>query len=448
MQKVRRHVLAVAGRIFFIGFSVQIVLGLLWMVCNFRALFLLQLVVAFWAAYRLLCNITDESGQGEFFRIWGSLAMLTFPLAMQCHLASGPDSLTGSCLLLELAFTTGILGKRCELCYKEFAKVLFFWIMAALLQPEYLLFGAVPVVILSVYAVKNVNKAEAGKQHTQNKLKREKVSVYLMLMVLSAGLILGIGTWTGFGFFSAGTSEDGVRPSLSFSLASRFAWPRVGMDYDFWPEEVREHLSRQQAMQTDFYADNMELVLGRTLEDALGEERAKEMFAEIARGAWQRHKSEIIHDTAWDALGYTFSPIVLQRQLTGKVYDSYSGRNYDFMRVKTPLLTKYYLDYGCWWFAVGLGMTAVLYLMEGLRNYVTRRRGIQEVGHATRLKYGCTTSCVVTVIMCFLTSGSMIVWYTMRGAGMMDYKKTTAVGLLWLWWMLTVCIRSLSVLKE
>ena len=39
---------------------------------------------------------------------------------------------------------------------------------------------------------------------------------------------------------------------------------------------------------------------------------------------------------------------------------------------------------------------------------------------------------VASVLLCLLTMGMIVIVYTMRGAGMMDYKYTVAVNLLWL----------------
>lgn len=414
MQKMCRHVRAVAGRLFFIGFSVQIVLGLLWMMCNFRAFFM-QLVVAFYAAYRLLCAITNT---GKGYRIWGSLALLTFPLAMHCHMLSLPYSLSASCLLIVLAYVTEMLKGKRENNYKEFSCVLCFWLFSGLMQREYLLFGALPVALVCVQGL------------------RKKTACYIVMTALTVGLTLGISS-----LIPIGQGKNQINQSVSFSLASRFAWSHISEDYAFLPEKVREHLTEQDARQTDISPENMETVLGRTLEDALGEKEAGKAFTEMARGAWQRHKREILHDTVWDALGYTFSPMVLQRQLSGKVYDSYSGRNYDSMRAETPLLTKYYLDYGCWWFAVGLVLAAVLSLCEVMMRLFPG--GNQK---CVRREKGLNAGTIPTVCMYVFVSGLMIMWYTMRGAGMLDYKNTIAVGILWSLWMVATCIKCLCSL--
>ena len=42
------------------------------------------------------------------------------------------------------------------------------------------------------------------------------------------------------------------------------------------------------------------------------------------------------------------------------------------------------------------------------------------------------------VLLCVLTLGLIAAWYTMRGAGVMDYKCTAAVNLVWIAVALTV----------
>ena len=144
---------------------------------------------------------------------------------------------------------------------------------------------------------------------------------------------------------------------------------------------------------------------------------------------WSRHKGEIIHDVIADAGAYTLAPIVLQRQLSGKFYDSYSGSNYDAMRQHTPFLTKYYLDYGCWWFTAALLMVLLRKAAAVCGSLFGKKRE----------SVGMKKSVWAVAFMCLLTSLCMVLGYTMRGAGMMDYKKTITVGLLWMAWMLKNC---------
>ena len=125
MQRTMGHVRAIVNRILFIGVSVQILLGLLWMFLAFDGrqdfvgsvygdwldsylkglpyepvIYLLQICAAFGAGYWLIEGLGVRR---LFWKIWGSLALLTYPYAMQCHMAILPDSLAVSCFLLLLA---------------------------------------------------------------------------------------------------------------------------------------------------------------------------------------------------------------------------------------------------------------------------------------------------------------------------------------------------------
>ena len=464
MQKAGKAFFTVAGGVLFIGFSIQIVLGLCWMVCNFPGyqqfgesalyveisksficdeyegilypvliwlargiedfflipyhyiLYLLQLCMAFAAAYRLL---RSAGVKGKAATVWGSLAMLTFPMAMQCHLAVLPDSLTSSFLLLELSFAFDMLRQGGELRSRQLIKVLAFWLLAALMQPVYLYLGAVTVIFLFLFGMAKSWKAN------------KKKILYNGIMILAfAGMISGVQDLTQVeGYYGR------VHQSLNASLMSRCAWLYAEYGYELWPREAKEAVPWEQVVQVSYYADNVERMLAIPIEEAVGEERAEEIFGEVAQIAWEHHKSKILHDAAWDVVGYTFSPMVLQRQLTGKAYDSYSGRNYDIMRAGMPQLTEYFLNYSCWWFAAGLCVAgAVQAAVIGKAFYGAWRRKGSLTFHGGK---------VLSVLICLFTSGVLVLLYSLRGAGMMDYKKSIAVTLLWLLWALLSCTRGI-----
>ncbi len=427
MQKLAKNISAVVGRVLFIGFSIQILLGTCWMICNLvgapnspyeGALYLVQSGFAFLVFFYLL---TVSGVTGTFRRCWGALALLTFPMGMQCHFTVGADSLTASLLLLEIALVTGILRKGQQSTISDFVKLLICWVVAALLQPAYLVIGLVPVLLVFLYNLVKGRKKQMRALGTR-----------FVLLLAFGGLIFMMADLV------RGEAYLGQIPrKLSLCMSSRLGWPYEAADYEAWPEEAKALFVHSDARQMEYRADNLEPMLVRPLEEAYGEEKAREILQEIARLGWQNHRGEILRRIAWDGLGYTLSPLVLQRQFEGKIYDSYSGVNYDRMRSQAPYLTSYYMTYGCWWFGVGLILTAFsegLTLLGVLVEKFKRKTALANGGRK-----------VLQIVFLSCTAGVPVLMYTLRGAGMMDYKKGIAVSFLWIWWMLIACVRGMCV---
>lgn len=378
------HIREVIQRILFIGFTVQILLGIAWMCRNmmqvqdygrmylwdgnkmtdgmysvgggysflyhgiFRVLgayppviYVLQTICAFGAGYGILRKFLEKK-----YAVWGGLVLVTFPFALQCHFAVLPFSFFSSLILFMFSFLHGI---------------------------------------------------KPGGKHLGS-----------LVPAVGCG-VLALVLWCG-----GEPQDDGAAGrSMEAIMASRLAWPTLWVDFDRWPEEIQE-ATVDVALEATYYPDNMKL-LDDALVSGAGAEKAKEYYRKIGRVAWEYHKSMIIRQVGWDVLGYGATAIIFRMQLEGKSYDSYTGRNYEAMRGNSPILTKYYVEYGCWWFGCCLILTVILTLLR-----MRERR---------RVPWG-------MIFLDISISGILIVALTMRGAGMMDYKYTVAVNALWLIWSL------------
>lgn len=430
MQEMHRHVLAVMGRVLFLGFSVQIALGLLWMIYNFELVLFLQLVVAVYASYRLFCAVANGR---EIYGIWAGLAMVTNPLVMLSHSIQATwienISLLTSFLLLEIVYTIDLLQQDGNRLWKSYSKVLICWLLVSFCQESYFWFGAIPVLFSSVCVVVKIGLRG-----------NRKPGILCLGMLLLSLLLSYFEDGVGFATFSRpNVREHSVYESVSFRMASRFSWPRLKQDYYAWPEEIRSYLTEGDLFRAELYAENMERILGRKLVEELGEEHAQKVFLEMATVGWERHKSLILHDIAWDVLGYSISPVVLQLQLNGKAYHSFSGRNYDSLRGKNPQLAVWYLDYGCWWFVAGCVLSTVLSLMGFWVYVATRKRRKPDSNKKNSIKKN-----FFVLSLCLMISVLMVTWYTMSGAGVMDYKKTTIVSVFWVLWMTVVTVNALQ----
>lgn len=371
-------------RVLFVGFCGQICIGMLWMVLRFcgslaasESLFsmgknefvahvwcLLQLLIAGFASYHLLKTLGIS---GKKWRICGVLAMLTFPMAMQCHLTLGTDSIVSSLLLL--LFSAGI---RCIHGGKERTR------------------GQVGVIVLTVVLLAGISVYEVGVNKASN------------------------------------TEYTKLEEKWETSMVSRFAWSSLQTLYGTWPEEIKEVLPEQIVRETSYYADNVERVLLPCLQqtygtDEQGSAQTSAVLQTITRIALESNTKGICREILWDMAGYGLSPIVVQLQLAGMGYDSYTGILYDHMGQRTPYLSHLYMTYGCRWFGVALLLGMLL---------------------------GCTRekrSAKGTLLFGLLFVGGIIGFYAMRGGGMMDYRKTVVLVLLQLAWVISRAERSRDV---
>lgn len=421
----------------FIGFSIQIGLGVLWICCNFTSvqeftesrsvvygavyaltgrhapvMYGLQLALAYYAG---CCFLGALRPAGRFWRVWSSLALLTFPMAMQCHLALLPWSFAGSFVLLEWSFAVKILRESAakKTISREGAswhgegadKRLFAglggcWLVLAALLPEYRLLGGIPAALSLVFCLWKLRK-EAKKM------------LYPALVTVVIGcLAVGAGT-------AAQKVSGAEERSASFALVCRTAWPFILSDFSGWPEEVQAVLA-QDMRELTFCPDNMDRIMKPLMEAAFGSGQADAYYREIAENAWTHRASVILTHMRWDVLGYGMTPVILQEQLRGGCYDSYSGRNYEIMRNHTPSLTKHYVRYSCWWFGVCIVLALLLTVA-----YCAQAKGFiwRDLGKG--------------LWVCILSAGVLVAWYTMQGSGIMDYKASFAVSSLWLIWALT-----------
>lgn len=420
MKKAAGHISVILRGILFIGFSIQIVLGLIWMCFNFahlqefeqasgilyrglrritgehyRILYVLQLGAGYYASHRFLHRLWPMKRGRD---IWSSLALLTFPMAMQCHLAVSPYSFAASLFLLELSAALDVVREKEGGIVREFVRGGFFWLLLALLLPEYFILGAVPLALALLFRLPV--------------LIRQLYRLGLTVAVLAAfgGMIAGINTLAGETEYLPG------RETIAFSLFGRMAWPTLWPDSAAWPEEVRAVVG-DNAWTASQYPDNMQSVLRPIMQESFDDAQAVKYYLEMAAYSWKRHTPLIIRQIGGDVLGYVVTPLILPMQLRGEAYASYSGRNYEYMFIQTPVLTKYYVNYSCWWFG---GMLAIAVLLS-LITFLEHSRRISRRG-------------IMMILLCLLWAGITAVLYTLRGAGVMDYKCTVAVNLLWLIW--------------
>lgn len=403
---------------FLIGFSIQMILGIVWMCFNFshlknfgasgggilfRSLFemsvrlyplcyLGQILLACFSGYAFLrvCGF-----QTVKWRIWGSLVLLTFPVAMQCHLSISPYSAVSSLLLLELCIAVGLIKKRNERVMLSLTQMGLCWLLSSLLIPEYTLIGGIVFIPVLLILLTSFWK------------NRKKIGSIVLLVCALTGIVVSFRGLDGEGRIF-------TRENVAFHMFSRATWLTLWNDSAFWPEEVRE-VAGETIQELTYKAENPERLLRPLMEEHFTEEERIGYYQRMAYYSWIVHGSAIIRQIGWDFLGYSVTMLILPYQLRGVGCDSYSGRNYEMLIAHTPKLAQVYLEYAFWWFRILVVLLSVLLLIWLLDG---KRRGRKEA--------------FFILLTCGVTVGNVVLLYTLRGAGMMDYKCSVAVNLLWL----------------
>ncbi|MDR2044031.1 MAG: hypothetical protein LBQ15_06615 [Clostridium sp.] len=452
----------------------------------YEILYCLQLAAAQLAAWKLLESF------GIRRRVWGAAALLTVPFAMQCHLAVLPQSLALSCLLLEIAGVVRLCrgrgggrdGRKLSGCL-EFGKILVFWLLSALLIPEYCYLALTPILVgmaaCGVRAWKGGSRTSprAGNEHGglrgsgverravlcgnlllnrnflfRSFLFRSFLFRNFLLLLAAAGFLAALRTAV-----CQPGSYGKIRSSISASAVSRFVWPAFSRFYPAWPEEVRGAMTAEQARQISETADGVALLFGPLMEEAVGVEEAKPLYRKMAATAFHLRTKEVVTQIAQDAISYTVAPWVLSGQLRGWEYVSYGGRNYEVMKNHAPGWTKWYVRYGGFWFSAGSVLALLASAARRIRERAGRRTADGSVeagaedsdyrGKTARIRPLAAGSDVTSAEdsghregagrigrrTAVWTAAGFVLYYTFLGAGMMDYKHTVFVTLLWYLWM-------------
>ncbi len=401
MQKVLEHGRSILGRILLIGMCVQIVLGLGCIPVNivnateYLGIYLLQLLAAYAGGYMLLHSL---GSMGRLYKILGAFSMLTVPMALQCHLTVGPNSLALSLLVLELAFSVRLLVRKESMSFKAVILPHICWLAAGLIMREYMLFGVVPVLILTICWLK------------QGRYQREKgcVKYYIVCFVAFVSLL-------GAYVLQEDGPVDNSDVTWKQAIVGRCIWSSITHTYDNWPEEVKQIVSDSVAM--DAYLNPM--YMRDEFFDAFeGVEKAKanQYYKVIMEQTMQTGWKQLVQELFYDMAGYTVPGQVVDVLLDGKGYYSVTGMNYQLWLYRNAgwagLTMRYYVS----WF----GFSVIIAVLRFVINCM-----LQTKWNVKKQELFMTAVCAVCVMML------QACYYTITRIGMYDYKLAAWAAIMW-----------------
>ncbi|MBE5867402.1 MAG: hypothetical protein E7293_00360 [Lachnospiraceae bacterium] len=321
--------------------------------------------------------------------------LMTVPMVLQCYMAVLPEAFCLSGSLVMLGLCIGVLKRERPMDLQFFLMLGLLWCGMALFQPDYLWLAGLPVLWMLV--VCGIRKG-----------------IFVRALLISLGallLILGVR-----GFTVQPGSYGKIQRSLGATMVSRMVWPNFYTTYFFWPEEIKQVMSQDQALSISLHADQVQNVFGPMVEKAYGKQAANGYYWDMAVGCLQVRTKEILVSVSQDLGDYLCVPWSLLEQLQGSGR-SYSGWNYARMQEGSPTLTKWYVYYSLWMFRIGI----FLCLGIGVRRLIPALQR-KERGRLRPRAWVC-------LVGCFLLG--TVIWYTMSAAGMMDYLHVSVVSMLW-----------------
>lgn len=365
----------------------------------YQPLYIIQVAVFLWAAYFFVCCMKRSGGtKGKLTAIFGALFLCTVPMLMQCHLAVRPQSLVVSVFLVMLGLCKRAADNVAEINGKLWIVMGTLWMVLSLLLPEYLYLGAVPVTGLLVISFLK-----------KGKILKSGCLVLLVFLVVTCMLNAAV----------LKPAADRIERKFESAMVSRLVWPWFNQSYYFWPEEIKAVMSPGQALLIDADAEAVQRDFGPMVEQAYGKERALQLYAQMAKASLEVRTKDVLHEMWEDLKAYICTPLGVYGQLRGAEQISYSGWNYKNMSEQCPQITRPYVfcGFGLWF--------AEIFCFAGV---VVRRLLLwKKEGESDKEK---THSHAFFWIagLCVL---SQAVWYTMSGAGMMDYLNVPVITVLW-----------------
>lgn len=439
MRRVGVHIRGILRAVLVCGMSVQILLGIAWLIKNMGGLqsfqesgwllagegaagrlysgvlyrglaalfssrlwilYGIQLAAALAAAYGLMSCFAGRERQA--LRILGALTLVSVPQAMQCHLAVLPWSLGTSLLLAE----TALWRRQCAAQQprrKTAAAMLIVWLLLMLLVPVYAWFS---LPLLAAILWRTGRSADA----------KGRLLCGLTALVLTLCCVT----------VNCGWSPAVWNRELAANALSRTGWPYFQNDYDAIPQPLHDEIGLDTARKVSYYADGVKVTLIPRLEEWYGPEETTSLLWELAGLCLKRNLRVDVKNVVWDMAAYHATPPILAMQLKGRAYDSHSGVNYEQMKSCAPLLTRYYVTYGGRWWWVMLGLAAAIAVC-GLAVFVEKgkggagKKGVWLWGRTFLRRWFPVLAGLEWMILCFVAEGS----------GIMDYKKTLWATVLW-----------------
>lgn len=338
------------------------------------------------------------------------LYLTTIPMITFMNFTVLTDSIANSLLVLFLTFGVDLIyGRGLSIrCCAGFAVTL---ILQSILRADRLYSGLLLLAIIGIIAV----------------VRRKKHRRLIALAMAGVALI----SFTVTRIVSTSTQVTGsrgrVRTSLSFVLLDRVVWPNMAANYDFFPQEIKDNISLEEAQTFDSHNNQVMYFLAPMLEVRVGREKAEEYYRTMAGVVWGHDAGKVLKDIGENIGMYMISPF-MHRMAVKRIYTKTNiGWNMHCMSLTMPELSR---QYDLWGFCCLVALLS-LALLEKIGDLAAWARRRNEQKDAQRRGAG-------WLLIPFIISGLIIsLWFSVGDGAPPNDRYTlivyTTFGLMAAW---------------
>ena len=167
-----------------------------------------------------------------------------------------------------------------------------------------------------------------------------------------------------------------VQTDLSFVLLDRVVWPHMSENYEYFPQEIREAVTLEEAQEFDSHNNKVMYFMAPLLEERVGREKARQYYRVMARTVWERQSGAVLQDIGASIAIVLTMPFVHELVLDGRFTRStaVAWNVKHCMSVTTPEYTVSYDRAGFYILLFTLAAGLLVYILDRIAGK-RRRRG-------------------------------------------------------------------------
>lgn len=301
----------------------------------YMPVYVVQLLTAVFASYFFARTVLKLQG-GRAYLTAGYL--VSFPMLLQFHLSVRPESLVVSGVLLLL----GVLDNKQDRTLKQVVCGGLLTMAVIWLMPD----GAVLCVAAWIW-------------HFLGKIDR-KWFLGLPAFVLALAVSLSVNAFT-----QTPGSRGRIQKTFWAAAFQRVVTDYFSRSYAMWEDEVKTTFTIEEAMEQAKRSDNMMYAVGPMLERDWGKERANQLYRQMTVDCFRVRTRMVVYQIRDDLVDSLLMPFSTWWQDEGG-RRSQTGWNYGRFREHAPAISAFY-----WTFSIS---ALALLLLAGLFNSILNRK--------------------------------------------------------------------------